>query len=225
MDLLAKFFEALRSLGLLHRDIEKISSQIEAYTAQHHSEQSREQPDPKPPLLVRLEPQTKSDEENARESARESRDTQRLGVESGGLRIAILALIVSSVVASANILQWAETRRAVALAAISADASQQSAKASQEGIEINKKLMESSIDNFRMEQRAWITVAIGLPTIDIAKSTPETHVQVTNAGKTFAVHLTIANHFGIFPTLIKQLPNTPHPKENSLAVIAPGTQS
>ena len=182
MDYLTQKFIAFTKK--LRDDLKKISGQIEAYATTQHAKQDKEQPNPKLPILVRLEPQTESDEERTRNSNYEIRDAERLGVENRGLLVAIAALIISSVVAGANILQWFETRKAVSLAAVSAKASEKSAAASEAGVQITKQSIETSIRQDQLDQRAWVGAKEFKGEINVAPKPSSFHVIYVNTGKT-----------------------------------------
>ena len=149
MDIRA-FTNALRSLGLLHSDIEKISRSIETATAEYKSHQSEEQ---SPPIVnaVLHRPESEVHEENARatrheqrEARHEGRDRNRLAIESIGLGIAISLAI-------ANIGLWLVTKQMSKSTADAAAAAKDQAIAS-------KVSIESAVAQFHLDQRAWLNI-------------------------------------------------------------------
>ena len=161
MDLLTKISEAQRSLGLLHNDIEKISGKIEAATSEYKANQEKEKTAPVVTAILRR-PQSEVDEDNARATRHEARDANRLRVETWGIAI-------GAIVAVATLGQLMLTSRAVRIAAISANAAQQS--------------VASNVANFHTEQRAWLDI-LPITTIFDAKQAFKSQVVIKNAGKT-----------------------------------------
>jgi cytoskeletal protein RodZ len=180
-DLLTRLSEALRSIGLLHSDIEKISGQVKSATAEYKAEHDKEKA---PPVVnaVLSRPQAEVDEERTRETHKEERDSKRLTIETVGLWIAV-------VLAVATVGLWIVTKQAANTAAIAAKAAQQSAAASQEGVEINKRSIESSIAASQLDQRPWVYVSslslTGEP--ESNKEGPKIAVFMLNSGKAMAL--------------------------------------
>jgi hypothetical protein len=127
-------------------------------------------------------PQAEIDNEEGRESHNEKRDRARLVVE-------VLGLGVAYVIAVAAIHQLTLTRDAVKIAAVSAKASERSASASEAQANAARSAIESTIEQYRLDERAWVT-APGIT--DLVISTEQTSgftVIITNSGKTSARHM------------------------------------
>lgn len=221
-----------KALDVLHADRKEIGDNIESAAAQQHTHKCDEQAETKPPLAVRIEPQADSDEEKARKSGTDGRDTVRLSVEQATLRVAVLALAISSVVAVANILQWVQTRRATEVALISANASQEGAEASKaqaraaaSQAEATRQSIQTTVSSFQLDQRAWVGFNYSKIT-PLSKESPVTaEVGIINAGKTNAVDAKIALHIAARNELLKILPhNTFQEPEKSTATLFPQQQ-
>jgi len=127
MDYLTKLVDALRSLGLLHGDIEKVSRSIDSASADYHAEKERSRSQ-QPVILGELRrPQAEIDAEGSRESRKETRasrhetrDARRLWFEGAGLAIA-------SILAVANVGLWIVTYMGAKAARVSAQASESAA--------------------------------------------------------------------------------------------------
>ena len=196
MEYLAKISEALRSLGLLHSDIEKIGGQIEAATSEYKANNDKEQSAPVVNAVLHR-PQTEIDNDEARATRHETRDTNRLRLET-------LAVVVGGVVAMATLGQLILTKRAVSIAAQSADAAQRSAQASESAVQATKQSIQSQIDNFHLEQRAWLVTGGHMGPIDINHPIPEdTQINAINYGRTFAFRVTSSSRLQFYP--VKQL--------------------
>jgi hypothetical protein len=114
MDFVTQQFIAVKKNLLA--TLEKISSQIEAATSEYRAHSTHNHA----PQLLTAElrrPQSEIDNEETRQARKETRDRQRLTVEVVGIALA-------SIVVFANIFLWIETRKAVRVAAVSADAAQ-----------------------------------------------------------------------------------------------------
>lgn len=182
MDLLVKIADALRSLGLLHSDIEKISGQIESAAAEYKTEHNKEA---SPPTVnaVLHRPQSEIDHEEARAARHEAHEDRHAGRDSTRLLVEAIGLGIAFILAIATIELWLVTKEATRIAAISATASEKSAEASQQGVEINKRVMESNIQSFHTEQRAWLDI-LPAGTVFDANQPFKTQVVIKNAGKT-----------------------------------------
>jgi hypothetical protein len=150
MDYLTKIAEALRSVGLLHSDIEKISDQIETATSEYKAHNNKEQSLPAVNAVLHR-PQAEIDNKEARATRHETRDVDRLRIERWGLA-------VGAIVAFVTFGQLFLTSRAVRIASISATAAQSSAKASAQGVDATKQSIEATINQFHLDQRAWLAI-------------------------------------------------------------------
>jgi len=191
MDYLTKLSDALRSLGLLHGDIEKIGSQIETAASEYKTNRQKDQPTPVVNAVLHR-PQAEIDQENSRAARHETRDTNRLRLETWGV-------VVGAIVAFATLGQLYLTKRAVNIAAISADAAQKGAAASQESVSATRQSIESSVNAIQLDQRAWISASINLwndsgkPMMEIPAAGQPLIVRISykNSGKTPALHVKI----------------------------------
>jgi hypothetical protein len=183
MDFLAKLSDALRSLGLLHSDIEKISNQIETATSEHKSNSDKEQPAPVVNAVLHR-PQAEVDNENARAARHETRDANRLRLETWGVA-------VGAIVAFATIGQLFLTTKAVRIAATSANAAQKSAAASEGQVEVTKKSIQATVDAFRLDQRAWMGISnVALSVLKVGEPL-RVDADIVNTGKTPAFSVRI----------------------------------
>jgi hypothetical protein len=176
MNYLAKLADALRSLGLLHSDIEKIGSQIETATSEYKTYRDKEQPAPVVTAILHR-PQAEIDDEHARETRYETRDTNRLRLETWGVT-------VGAIVAFATIGQLFLTSRAVRIAAKSATAAQQTVQATKQSI-------EATIRASQVDQRPWVYVSQFLLNSEPdLNNPPKILISIMNGGKTPALGLT-----------------------------------
>src|SRR5215469_1629032 len=107
-------------------DIQTLTSQVEAIREDYHSNQSQRQA----PLVIHAE-LNRSQQEIEHDAERERRDQKRLRMESCGLIVATIVAITNFLIFGTYVGLWIETRHATHIAAISADAAQKSAGASE----------------------------------------------------------------------------------------------
>jgi len=192
MDLLTKISEALRSLGLLHSDIDKISSQIESATAEYKANNEKDKPAPVVNAVM-ARSQAEIDEENAREGRHETRAARTEWRDNKRLQVETAALILGGILAVATIGQWIVTKEAVRVAARSAAASERSAAASESQARTTQESVQSTVDVFRLEQRAWVVVnSIVLTTLKVDEPL-RIDGDIVNTGKTPAFNIRLAN--------------------------------
>lgn len=184
MNYLAKLADVLRSLGLLHSDIEKVSRSIDTASADYHAEKEHSRTQ-QPVILGELRrPQPEIDAEESRESRKEARAGRHEERDSARLRFESAGLLIAAALAVANIGLWIATMRGVKIAAISA-------KASQESVQAAKQSIESSIRTSELDQRPWVYVSSLNLTREPEenKEGPKIGVSVMNSGKTMALHV------------------------------------
>jgi len=173
MNYLKTLADALRSLGLLHSDIEKISNQIESATTEYKAQNDKEQSAPVVNAVLHR-PQTEIDSEEARAARQETRDTNRLRLEAA-------AVIAGGIVAIATLGQLMLTKRAVNIAAVSADAAQKGVNATQQSI-------ETTVKQFQLDQRAWVgPIQVSQPPEFKVDPDLRGYVVITNTGKSPAL--------------------------------------
>ena len=86
-----------------------------------------------------------------------------------------------------------------------------------------KKSLESSRDQLRLDQRAWVGLATAsLEAVEVGKPI-YAHVVLFNSGKTIAKRAIVAYHLKFSPQPFKKLPPTTRSNENtSVGVLIPG---
>jgi hypothetical protein len=152
MDLLTKFSDALRSIGMLHSDIEKITGSIDSASAEYHADrnQSRNQ---QPVILGELRrPQAEIDAEQTRETHKEQRETRQEGRDRLRLFFEASGLLIASVLAIANIGLWLVTKEV-------SHATRDAASAANSQVKATKESIEASISAYHLDQRAWIGIS------------------------------------------------------------------
>jgi hypothetical protein len=177
ISLVKKFHE---SLNPTREVLEKISSQIDTATAEYKAENAKEKPTP----VIRgvlNRPQAEIDNEESRHTRHEGRDRVRLIVE-------VIALGIGAIVAGANVLLWIQTREATRIASISASAALKGADAAADQVSATKQSIEASIENFRLDQRAWLGYrAVGILEPITAHRPLRMVLSIKNTGKTPAL--------------------------------------
>jgi hypothetical protein len=163
-----------------HDVLEKISSQIDTATAEYKAENCKEKPTP----VIRgvlNRPEAEIANEQAHHTRHEGRDRVRLAVE-------IIALGIGAIVAVANIALWVQTKESTRIAGIAAQAAQNSAAASASQAEISKQSAEAAVHNFRVEQRAWVSVTNVTITAQVGNPF-QINIGFANIGKSVAMDM------------------------------------
>ena len=204
-----------KALEVMEAAAKKISSSIDANTAEQHATKNVSISSPVEVALVPT-PEAQADQleaRNARQHA-EQRDTQRLHVER-------VALLVGSVVALANIGLWIETQHAVNVAVISANASQRSAAASEAQAKATQDSIQSTIENFRRDQRAWV----GPTNFNLVKLTApdpiEATVDIVNTGKSVATDVRVTSTLHPSDTVLDIAEYVKHPVKTEREISHP----
>jgi hypothetical protein len=164
-------------IKIISGDIESASAKNEARESQNNAKDQIQT------FLDRQETQTQAD--NAREARKEIRETNTQARDRVRLSVEILALGVGIIVAGANVLLWIQTKEATRIAAISADAAQKSAKASEEQTAATKISIDQTVASFQLDQRAWVGVVDVSVKFQVAAGRRFVWIgYVTNNGKT-----------------------------------------
>lgn len=88
------------------------------------------------------------------------------------------------------------------------------------------KSLGATIDNFHLDQRAWIgIVGVSIDAVEIDKPL-YTHVVMFNSGKTIAKHVTAAFHLRFSPTEFKKVPppSGNEPETKSVGILVPSSR-
>jgi hypothetical protein len=128
-----------KQLSGVEKALKEISGQIKSYSRGTASHQDSKKTDP-PIACIVHRPQAEIDNEESRNARHEERDRNRLFLEAIGV-------VVAFVVAFATLGQLILTKRAVKIAAVSANAAQESAKASRDAVEVSRKSFETSVES------------------------------------------------------------------------------
>lgn len=175
-----KISGAVRSLGLLHGDIQKISRQIESAATDYKTEHAKEKPAPVVNAVL-TRPEAEVHEDNARAGRHEGRDVTRLQVE-------VVGLVIGAILAGGTIMQLIVTVRTVGIAAKAAAASERNAAASEEQVRATQESIAATVNAFHLDQRAWLTITFQPGTLYSGK--PITNqIELSNTGKTPATEL------------------------------------
>jgi len=172
-------------LESLRKDIEKISTSIDAASAQNEADKQHSTSHP-PVILGELRrPQSEIDQEEACETRKEARAGRNESRDSVRLWFEAVGLCVGLTLAAANVLL--ATSKSVDIAKIAASAAQSQGEATRTSIEATTK-------QFQLDQRAWVAMEqIQWETVNNQKSLRITAF-IQNHGKTPAKNLEFFGH-------------------------------